>query len=423
MLISFSVENYRSIRTRQTLDMRATMFREHEEALIMRGKRLKLLPMAVFYGANSSGKSNMLSAIGAMRHIVLSSVKLNPGDKLHYDPFALIVGTDCLPTVFEIEFYIDDNKYRYGFIYDRRSIHEEWLHEKRDGEKEIQLFERKGTDIVTAPVRFSEGKGMKNAIVDNRLYLSLVAQLNGELSKKIIRWFKNLRVLSGLGGSYEGYASMMLSQESELSKKAMQLMRRLDLGFDDIKVEERELDDVYLQEQEVPEQIRKRILEQIGGKKVQETFTVHTIMNKDGKEIGKRNFKESEMESEGTKKVIMMSCLIVETLSKGTTLVVDEFEAKLHPILTRALVNLFMEKEANPHGAQLIFSSHDVVLLDPKFLRRDQIWMVEKDDLDSSVLKRLSDIKDDKGVKIRNDRNIQKDYLSGGLGGVPVIEE
>jgi len=137
--------------------------------------------------------------------------------------------------------------------------------------------------------------------------------------------------------------------------------------------------------------------------------------------VGERLFDEDEMESEGTKKVIELSGPIFDTLREGKVLVVDELDAKLHPLLTRNIVLLFMNPEINKHNAQLVFATHDTNLLDLKLIRRDQIWFAEKDSFDSTDIYSLVEFKDENGNTVRNDRNIGRDYITGRYGAIPFI--
>ena len=156
--------------------MEASSIKEHKESVTTKGK-YNILPLAVFYGANSGGKSNLIEAISTMRRIVISSVRLNEGDKLPYDPFALDEISESQPTFFEIQFLGSEVLYRYGFEYDKDEIVSEWLYEKCFGEKEYELFVRSRDMIEVSPKRFPEGEGKEDLTNPNRLFLSLVAQL------------------------------------------------------------------------------------------------------------------------------------------------------------------------------------------------------------------------------------------------------
>ena len=179
MLVNFTFQNFRSFRYEQSLRMEATSIRELKDSVV-ETEDYRLLPAAVIYGANSSGKSNVLRALLAMRDLVLSSVWLNPGDKLAFDPFCLDETSESEPTSYEIQFLLGRTKYRYGIEHDRQRIIGEWLYEKKVKEREFCLFERNCQELHVSSARFAEGEGKEEMTPENRLFLSLVAQLNGK---------------------------------------------------------------------------------------------------------------------------------------------------------------------------------------------------------------------------------------------------
>ena len=182
MLVNFTFKNFRSFRDEMTLSMEAASIQELAGSVVPAADE-NLLPVAVMYGANSSGKSNVLKALRAMRDVLLNSVKLNPKDKLDAEPFCLNMTSGDEPTSFEIQFTIGESKYRYGFDYNAEAILNEWLYEKRKGEREFELFLRSGDEFKISKTRFSEGIGKQDSTPANRLFVSLVAQLNGKVSQ------------------------------------------------------------------------------------------------------------------------------------------------------------------------------------------------------------------------------------------------
>ncbi len=401
MLINFTFQNFRSFKEQSTLSLEAGTIREHKDSVFdQHGERL--LPVCVLYGANSSGKSNVLAALLTMRNMLLSSVRLNPKDKLDYKPFMLATDSDGLPTSFEIQFLLNGMRYRYGFDYDETHICQEWLYEKKQGEREFNLFLRDGDEFEISKTRFAEGVGLDKMTAGNRLFVSLVAQLNGTKSQAMLEWFGNCNYLSGIDNiGYVDKTLQMLSDHEDGCDKVLEFFRHTQLGFDDIIVSRKEdltADNTTL-----------------------EAKTVHAIYNERGEAAGRRQFAKDEMESEWTKKVIELAGPVFDTLKDGKLLLVDELDAKLHPLLTRSIVALFMRKESNPKGAQLVFATHDTNLLNLAYLRRDQIWFTEKNDVESSDLYSLLEFKDNNGTKVRNDRSVQKDYINGRYGAVPFM--
>ncbi len=398
MLINFTFKNFRSFRDEMTLSMEAASIQELSEAVVKSCDE-ELLPVAVMFGANSSGKSNVLKALKAMRDVLLNSVKLNPKDKLDAEPFCLDLTSAEQPTSFEIQFTLNGSKFRYGFDYTANEILAEWLYEKRVGEREFELFLRSGNEFKISKTRFAEGIGKQDATPSNRLFVSLVAQLNGKLSQSILDWFSSIEYISGMDGKeYAGKTLEMLFLNQQGAPEIKQLFTETNLGFNELDIE---LEDSVAMKMKAE--------------------SVHNLYDADGTMVGVRTFSTDKMESEGTKKMIEIAGPLVDAILSGKILVVDELDAKLHPFLTRKIIGLFMDREINRNGAQLIFATHDTNLLNLQYLRRDQIWFTEKDKTDSTELYSLVEFRDDAGNKVRNDRNIEKDYINGRYGAIPFM--
>ena len=398
MLVNFTFKNFRSFRDEMTLSMEAASIQELAGAVVKTCGE-DLLPVAVMYGANSSGKSNVLKALKAMRDVLLSSVKLNPKDKLDAEPFSLDLTSSSEPTSFEIQFTLNGSKFRYGFDYTSEMIISEWLYEKRPGEREFELFLRSGNEFKISKARFSEGIGKQDSTPANRLFVSLVAQLNGKVSQSILDWFSNIEYISGLyNDAYIGKTLTMVYEENNGYLEVLNFLGQSQLGFNGLAI--------------TKDSSREKPLE---------AKSVHNIYDKEGNIVDKRQFLIEDMESEGTKKMIEIAGPIVDAIRLGQILIVDELDAKLHPFLTRKIISMFMDKSINKNGAQLIFATHDTNLLNIQFLRRDQIWFTEKDKTDSTELYSLVEFRDEGGNKVRNDRNIEKDYISGRYGAIPFM--
>lgn len=398
MLVNFTFKNFRSFKNEMTLSMEAASIQELSDAVVKSGEE-ELLPVAVMYGANSSGKSNVLKALKAMRDVLLNSVKLNPKDKLDAEPFSLDMTSGKEPTSFEIQFTLNGSKFRYGFDYTAEAIIAEWLYEKRPGEREFELFLRSGNEFKISKTRFAEGMGKQAATPDNRLFVSLVAQLNGKVSQSILDWFTNMEYMSGMDGKgYAGKTLRTIFHQEEGKEEIINLLYQTHLGFHGIQVNMN-----------------------LGEEDSVDSKTIHNIYDADGKVVGQKEFPTDKMESEGTKKMIEIAGPIVDAIRLGQILIVDELDAKLHPFLTRKIIGLFMNKEFNKTGAQLIFATHDTNLLNIQYMRRDQIWFTEKDKTDSTDLYSLVEFRDDSGNKVRNDRNIEKDYINGRYGAIPFM--
>lgn len=419
MLIAFSVGNYRSFREPVTLDLRAAPLKEKEEALntdpIFAIGKLKLLRSAAIYGANASGKSNLVRAIMIMRKLVLDSAKrFDAGDALPLEPFRLDVAYREQPSYFEIVFWHETALYRYGFEATRTQVQREWLYRTRDRERLV--FGREGQEFeIAGTLRREAPKHVQEQVRPNALFLSVLAQFNSPLASSLVTWFKD--VLCGIHGledeDYLFYTMQRFEDDTRFQERVRELLRVADLGIVDLQVLSvpfdssdiapdlrRVLADI-VQKERIPED--KRYLKRV--------VTYHPVV---GVETPERF--DLEDEAEGTQKFLALSGPLLDTLENGRVLVVDEFEARLHPRLTRELVKLFNSPQTNPNNAQLVFATHDAGLLGECLLRRDQIWFTEKNSAGATALYALSDIQG-----TRNDASYYKAYLSGRYGAVPLL--
>ncbi len=411
MLISFSLSNYLSFRQERNISMEASSISEHKESIIV-CPHGKFLRSAVLYGANSSGKTNFISAFSRMQKVILSSVRLNEGDKLEYSPFLLSDSSFNEPTRFEMEFIIEEAvSYRYGFSYTEWFIEEEWLFCQIKNKPEMPLFIRDKEGIAVSE-NFPEGSGKEELTNNNRLFLSLVAQLNGKTAQKVIEWFRNYQVISGLSQQdYLDESLKMIQNQSTGYQETLSLYQRLQLGFQRLFVEEKSSK-------------QKEIDRMLLLFKPQSSYAIKTVHNKynsRGEITGTVIFDKEEHESAGSNKIIDLSGPLFATLLSGGLLIVDELDAKLHPILTRQLVQLFNDPVNNPNKAQLIFATHDTNLLSTEIFRRDQIWFTEKDRAEQTDLYSLVEFKFPDGTIPRKDSNLEKNYIRGRYGAIPFV--
>lgn len=419
MLVNFTVKNYRSFKEERTFSMEASSIKEHEESVIKAGNQ-RLLPLTIIYGANSSGKSNLIFAIYTMQRMVKESVRLNESDPLLYDPFALDEVSRSAPTLFEVQLIQGKNRYRYGFEYTKKEIVSEWLYENGFGEEEVELFIRSKDVIEVSEKAFPEGRGKEDLTNANRLFLSVVAQLKGEKSNAVMACIRECNAVSGINTkNYDGITLAMFMKELDGADEAQAFFKELQLGFNSFSVKKTDITTEKLAS--LPELKRQQVEKDMSTHTLVDIITTHNIYNEDGQVVREHDFYRDEMESEGTKKVIELSGPIFDTLINGNTLIVDELDAKLHPLLTRNIVLLFMDPERNKHGAQLIFATHDTNLLDLSVLRRDQIWFAEKDKVESTDIYSLVEFEEDGQEEPNNKHDIERDYIRGRYGAIPFI--
>lgn len=403
MIINFTVGNYRSFRDKKVLSMEATAIKELNESIIERDG-YKLLPSAVIYGANSSGKSNLLKAIRKFREMISTSSKLNSTDKLNITPFLLNPHTVQEPSYFEIELLINKQIYTYGFTADNQKVYEEWLYVKKGkNKKEICLFGRieKGIGIGD---EYSEGVGLEEKVRDNGLFLSTVDSFNGEIAGNIISAINSIAIISGINHeSLSTFTNKLCTQATfslEFQQKVQGFLNSMNVGFTKFEIPK---------DEKLAEEIK--------------AYTIHHLYNDEGEIIGETRFSMKEHESSGTNKLFDLAALVIGQLDFGYPLIVDELDSKLHPLLTQHIIKLFNNPKTNPKGAQLIFATHDTNLLNVKTFRRDQIWFTEKDHSEATDLYSLAEFREPEGNKIRKDRSFEKDYINGRYGAIPYIKD
>ena len=419
MIVQFTVGNFLSFNAKQLLNLEAKGISELKTN-ICTFKAEKILRSMVIYGANSSGKSNLIKALERMREVVLSSVRLNDSDELEYSPFLLSIETDSLPTFFEIIFWKESIRYRYGFEYNLRQIENEWLFAGKSEKSEKTLFIRT-IEGIAVDAKYKEGVGIESKTNNNRLFVSLVAQLGGPISKQILEFFKNYNVLSGLDhNDYKGFTTRMLHKNLNGCEESLELYQKLKLGFQDIKAIESDFNLSEIPEN-LKDELRIKLVKDLTGKRNISLKTVHNKYDKQGEIVDFVLFDKLKNESEGTNKIIDLSGPIFDTLKFGKALIIDELDAKLHPLITMRIVELFNSPISNTKNAQLIFATHDTNLLGEELFRRDQIWFTEKDEREQTELYSLYDFNLPDGSKVRNDSNLEKNYIRGRYGAIPFI--
>ena len=430
MLIEFSVANYRSFRDEVTFSMVASPLKaasgeSDQRNLFAAPGETNLLTSAAIYGANASGKSNLIAAISFMRRFVITSSNIREVDEgIDVEPFRLSTETDTEPSSFEVVFIADEQHYRYGFEVNTERVVTEWLHlvptirETRLFERDVDyiiLFEREKDDIVLGEKFEAEGQDLKNKTRANALFLSVVAQFAGATAQTVLDWFRTCNSLRGLSDRSLLPFTVSQMRKKDMSDKIVELVRSLDLGIDSIQLAtvkentdfpQRPTGGVRVPRGERSEDIEFELVS---------VHTVHRQYDEEGEIVGNDLFTMDEHESQGTQKLFALSGPLLDTLGRGMVLFVDELDARLHPLLTQEIVKLFNDPEKNPNRAQLVFATQDTNLLNHQLLRRDQIWFTEKDHRGASHLYSLVEF------KIDNDAPFEKDYIQGRYGAIPYL--
>lgn len=418
MIEEFSFGNFWSFKDIQTLNMTAAKIKSKNSQLddinvFPINKETSLLKAKAIYGANASGKSNVIKALASFIRIIKDSVKEEKALGL-IDSFQLSTETENMPTFFQLIFRIGKSRYRYGFEADDKSIKSEWLF-STPNKREQPLFIREGKLIVEInQTHFEEGvmyqklfENSKDPIfTDTSLFLTHLSSTGfGKLSKQIVKTISSISIISGLGhrGMY-GIAGDSLS-DSVKKKFILNFLKKADIGIDD-------LDTVEITNENLPDNLEDEVKEDL--KKGKIIVSSRTKYNVELKSEGKSDFSFGMQESEGTKKMFELSPFIYRSIKEGTPLFIDEFDSRFHPLLTKKIVELYNSIENKK--AQLIFTTHDTNLLSSDLLRRDQIDFVEKDKYGASHLYTLVEIKG-----VRNDASFEKDYIQGKYGAIPFL--
>ncbi len=423
MILEFTVGNFMSFKEPKTLSLEASKITEFKDSVFEKSS-YKLLKSAVVYGANSSGKSNLIFALSMMDLIIRTSAEKNSISKTNILPFLLNERTQNEPTLFEVILLIEHKRYRYGFTLDISEVYQEWLFElNEEKDEEIELFTRRMDKIHVCPIFKEEAdESLVKKTRVNALFLSVLDQFNGEVAGKIMKWFDSLKVISGL--EHEDYRDITagLLDDEESRSKLTSFYKTIDLGFDDLRFEKQPFQQDILPI-DMPIELRNKLISNFEGEILAKIKTLHNVYDDDGQKVGIMDFNLLVHESAGTNKVIDLSGPLFDTLLNGGVLVIDELDAKLHPLLTNAIVSLFHSPVYNKRNAQLIFATHDTNLLKYGKFRRDQIYFVEKDKYGASDLYSLVEYiePNGNGKMVRKDRSFENDYIQGRYGAIPFI--
>lgn len=412
MLVELRVENHRSLLSEQVFSLEAARLggASDPRPRSIDGHDVPLLPAAVIYGANASGKSNVLSALAFMREAVVSSHRQgDPDGGVPRSPFAW-AGMRQQPSMFEVVFVLDGTKFEYGFCLSDTVVEEEWLFASPMNRRQL-WFERDGQSFKFGDNLKGPNQVTREVTRANALFLSASAQNAHSMLTPIYSWFQrcvsfNISSQPRYRISSPSFSTFFFSAQEErslfnheepdstLTDQIRQLLRSADIGIVDVKnsISEHEIDGRTFR--------RARVL----------------LQHAEGDDDSWLDF---EHESEGTKTLFRLAPSVFRVLESGGVLFVDELESSLHPLLGLAIVKLFNSPTSNPKNAQLLFTTHDTNLLGNTIgeppLRRDQIWFAEKDRVGASRIYPLTD------YKPRQVENLERGYLQGRYGAVPFL--
>jgi len=424
MIVQFSITNYKSFKTEATLSfIGSNTTKEHEEDNTFKWKGYKFLKSNAIYGANASGKSNLINALSIMKRIVITSFQNALADKNRTTaviPFKLNSQTINEPTSFEVVFIKNEIQYRYGFEIKNDKIISEWLFHIP---KKIEslLFLREDGKIKINKTHFKEGFELEQKTRDNVLFISVCSQFNGDTSNLVINWFKDLQFISGLNDDgYRGFTTHKIKEDKKFNKWINKFINFLEISK--VSVEDELIESIDIDELDIPEEKKElkvalKILSDLQEKEktVTKLKSWHNVFDSNNILQDVISFDFNKEESKGTQKLLYILGPIYDSLVNGKILFIDELDSRLHTLLTSEVINLF--HKFNKKNAQFAFVLHDTNILKTEIFRRDQLWFIEKNQYGCSNMYSLYDY-----GKVRKDAKFEQAYLKGNYGAVPQID-
>ncbi len=372
-----------------------------------------LLRGAFVYGPNASGKSNLIEGFDWMRSFVLRSASGDlERDDISIPRFQLREDKREGVCEMECEFLVEDRRYRYGFAVDGERVREEWAYRGR-----ARLFSRKNGEIALNARQFPEGKGLEMRTRDEALFLAVCATWNGTIAGEMVDWFRAALVFSGLSDNENFNLTASCLENPELKRWILTMSQMADFSIEDFSTEERERPRAIGQVKvaaKLPKNSRPSLrLKRWRPKKIK---TTRPVFGPDGEVTGSTEFDLDSDESKGTQRFVTLVAPLLGATLSGRVVFIDEFEARLHPKLTREIVKFWFTSGLGKTGAQLIAATHDTGLMSPDLLRRDQIWFTEKDEQGASALYSLAEFSSD---RVRPTTQFERQYLQGIFGALP----
>ncbi len=420
MLIEFTISNFKSFNSAQTLSMVAGADRELKDTNTFRSNAKNtplLLNAAAIFGPNAAGKTNLIVAMTYMRNFIRASTsEITKENLLNVFPFKMDKNMKNEPSSFEAIFVSKGVRYQYGFSISKYRVESEYLYAFPSGasQKWFSRETRSGTDEYDWKFG-SKFKGAKEVIrkaTRNRsLFLSTAIQLNNEQLIPVFDWFDTVFHPMPTGVSFPDEFRHFTVQSCESSsgflKRINGLIAEADLGISKVRIQKTRFEEGDTLPTNIPENQRKGLV----GKDVLRPIFQHKILGTD-------EFIDFALgeESDGTKSFFVFLGPLLDVLDNGYVLAIDEIDTSLHPLLVRFIMSLFCNKEINRNNAQLVFTTHDVTIMSSNILRRDQYWFIDKDENHSSSLYPLTDFRPRKGEAIQNG------YLKGRYGALPFID-
>lgn len=418
MIARISIGNFLSFKDVQSITFEASSLKGTTENIYHYPSAdfsYKLLKSISIHGSNSSGKSNFFKAFAFMKYWVLNSFnEANKTIEIPTIPFLLRQGFDKKSSFFEIVFYINEIKYRYGFLLNKESVDEEWLFYSEPKKREQHYFIRKQQDIVYNNSWKRSLKIKLDPIIPyvkpRVLFISVLSQFNIDVGNMTIDWFNKNNLGFDFNNDYYINKTASLLTEKEYYLALHELINKAHLGF---KTLEQTIVGKYKSQS-----LSKDFIEFIFSDDINEykISTKHSVVNEKNKIVDNILFDLRKDESVGTQKFFALAGALLTTIKNRQILWVDELDARFHPELFETIVKFFNSNKFNHRGAQLIFTTHNTHLLKGKLLRRDQIYTFDKNEYGESLIKGAH------SANIRIDASHEKEYFEGKMGGIQKLD-
>jgi uncharacterized protein len=430
MIIRFSIENWMSFRDQVSFSLIASRERQHGERVPQIGKyQTRILPVAAIYGANASGKTNLFKAMSFAKNLVVKGTQ--PDSLIPLEPFRLDSSKDNRPTRFSFELLVEEAIYEFSFAVTRKEILEEKLVQIASASEKILYHRRNGKPNFDRSLEKDQFlqfafKGTR----DNQLFLTNSVSQKVDLFRPVYNWFKDtLRLVAPdyRFGPFEQY----LDESSPLFATMNEMLPQLDTGIRHLGSEEISFDNLPLPEPlkaKLQEDVKEGMTVRLLTEPINERFvvtrnnkgelTAKKLVTYHPKADGTEAKFEMRDESDGSQRLIdlLPAFLELSTVNARKVYVIDEIDRSMHTLLTRRLIEAYLSKCSTKTRSQLLFTTHDILLMDQQLLRRDEMWVTERDMSGNSTLFSFSEYKD-----VRYDKDIRKSYLQGRLGGIPRI--
>jgi len=423
MIVDFTIKNYLSIQDEVTLSFLANSKKDSGEykKISVEDGRYKLYPFSAIYGANASGKTNVIKALNDFQYFVMTSNRAELDEPLSvYKPFKLDKASLESPTEFSIEFVTNGMRYRYSIAFTKTKVINEELYFFPNVQSVLLFHRDEDLNVKYGSSFKGEKKSLEVFLLPNKLFLSLVANSKNNILDDVYRFFRDEIVIHVQMDSSRNLVystTRELRKNAEFKKKVIAFLQAADLGVTDLMLRKREIknSDVFKFPDNMPEEIKEMIKEDLSSK----PFLGHAVYDNGEKTDEIEFFNLETEESSGTIKMYDLASEILGTLETGDTLVVDEFNSGMHPALNEFLTMLFMNPEINKNDAQLLVATHDVCALDMQVLQREQIWFANKSPEGVTDLYSLDEF--DKNV-VRENGKYGKFYMDGRFEAVPAID-